>query len=242
MARRDPNYEERGQDYPVGFVRWTEQRNFEAVLDMMYDGRLDVKPLISHRFDIGEAEKAYDLVGGSGPSLGILLSFPGFEITSETRTTSFGSSNQIQSLSQVGSGTKAMLSFLGSGNYATAVLIPAFKDAGAYLRSVASSTGVSGLHAGRKFGFNETTTDIERIFADEATNAVVISTRHDSHARFVMRALEAGKHIFVEKPLCITLSELKEIKPPIRKGEQAPSACSTGRFQPLLCGSGNESF
>ena len=96
-GRYDPNYEEKGQDYPVGFVRWTEQRNFEAVLDMMSDGRLDVKQLISHRFDIAEAEKAYDLVGGSGPSLGILLSYPGIEITSEARTTPLGSSNQTQS-------------------------------------------------------------------------------------------------------------------------------------------------
>ena len=99
-GRYDPHYEEKGQDYPVGFVRWTEQRNFEAVLDMMSDGRLDVKSLISHRFDIGEAEKAYDLVGGSGPSLGILLSYPGIEITPEARTTPLSSSNQTQALSR----------------------------------------------------------------------------------------------------------------------------------------------
>jgi predicted dehydrogenase len=107
---------------------------------------------------------------------------------------------------------KARVSFLGAGNYATAVLIPAFKAAGADLRSVASSAGVSGVHAGRKFGFAETTTDSDRLFPDPKTDAVVITTRHYSHARFVLQALEAGKNVFVEKPLCLTLDELAEIE------------------------------
>lgn len=207
-GRYDPNYEEKGQDYPVGFVRWTEQRNFEAVLDMMADDRLDVKPLISHRFAIEDAAKAYELVGGAGPSLGILLQYPGIEI--------YGGARTVQ-LRSVGSAANAMtgktgVSFIGSGNYATAVLIPAFKEAGAYLRSVASSAGVSGVHAGRKFGFHETTTDTNVLFEDAATQAIVITTRHDSHARFVLQALGHGKHVFVEKPLCLTLPELAGIE------------------------------
>jgi predicted dehydrogenase/NADPH:quinone reductase-like Zn-dependent oxidoreductase len=208
-GRYDPNYEEKGQDYPVGFVRWTEQRNFEAVLDMMADGRLDVKPLISHRFAIGEAEKAYDLVGGAGHSLGILLAYPGLDITSEARTVSLKGAGAISPVVKTG---KAAVSFVGSGNYATAVLIPAFKAAGAHLRSVASSAGVSGVHSGRKYGFDETTTDTNRIFTDAVTNAVVITTQHDSHARFVLQALRSGKHVFVEKPLCLTIPELAEIE------------------------------
>ncbi len=208
-GRYDPNYEEKGQDYPIGFVRWTEQRNFEAVLDMMADGRLNVKPLITHCYSIGEAEKAYELVGGAGPSLGILLTYPGLEITTSSRTVKLKTSQVSRPV--VGSGN-ATVSFVGSGNYATAVLIPAFKEAGAHLRSVASSAGVSGVHAGRKFGFDETTTDTNRLFADEATLAVVITTQHDSHARFVLQALRDGKHVFVEKPLCLTLSELAEIE------------------------------
>jgi predicted dehydrogenase/threonine dehydrogenase-like Zn-dependent dehydrogenase len=208
-GRYDPNYEEKGQDYPVGFVRWTEQRNFEAVLDMMAEGRLDVRPLISHRFSIEEAGKAYDLVGGAGPSLGILLAYPGLEITRAARTVSL---QAVGAITSVGKAGKAMVSFIGSGNYATAVLIPAFKEAGAHLRSVASSAGVSGVHAGRKYGFDETTTDTNRIFSDEVTNAVVITTQHDSHAHFVLQALRSGKHVFVEKPLCLTLQELVEIE------------------------------
>lgn len=212
-GRYDPNYEEKGQDYPVGFVRWTEQRNFEAVLDMMADGRMDVKPLISHKFAIENAEEAYALVGGAGPSLGILLTYPGIEITPEARTVALASSDgnshpQPISRGEMGAG----VSFIGAGNYATAVLIPAFKASGAHLRSVASSAGVSGLRAGRKFGFDETTTDTNRLFADAGTNAVVITTQHDSHARFVLQALAAGKHVFVEKPLCLTFGELAEIQ------------------------------
>lgn len=211
-GRYDPNYEDKGQDYPVGFVRWTEQRNFEAVLDMMADGRLDVKPLISHRFAIEEAEQAYSLVGGAGPSLGILLTYPEIEITPERRTVDLASRTFPQFLTQGEVGAKAVVSFIGAGNYATAVLIPAFKAVGVHLRSVASSAGVSGLQAGRKFGFDETTTDTNRLFADAGTNAVVITTQHESHARFVLEALAAGKHVFVEKPLCLTLDELAQIQ------------------------------
>lgn len=205
-GRYDPSYEDKGNDYPIGFVRWTEQRNFEAVLDMMSDGRLDVKPLISHRFPVAEAERAYALVSGEAPSLGILLQYPGIELTPEVLTVKLQQARASVALSP------GAISFIGSGNYATAVLIPAFKAAGARLRSVVSGAGVSGVHAGRKFGFEEATTDTKRIFNDLETTAVVITTQHDSHARLVREALAAGKHVFVEKPLCLTLEELKDIE------------------------------
>jgi predicted dehydrogenase len=104
------------------------------------------------------------------------------------------------------------VAFVGSGNYATGVLIPAFKEAGAHMASVASSAGVSGVHAGKKYGFDETTTDTDKLFTDPNVDALVITTRHNSHARFVLQALAAGKHLFVEKPLCLTLAELDEIE------------------------------
>lgn len=211
-GRYDPNYEEKGQDYPVGFVRWTEQRNFEAVLDMMADGRLDVKPLISHRFAIADAAQAYELVGSARPSLGILLHYPGIEIDGASRTVTLKPTHGPDASAPDSTAGKAGISFVGSGNYATAVLIPAFKEAGAQLRSVASSAGVSGVHAGRKFGFEETTTDTDSLFTDDATSAVVITTQHDSHARFVTHALASGKHVFVEKPLCLTHAELSDIE------------------------------
>ncbi len=213
-GRYDPNYEERGQDYPVGFVRWTEQRNFEAVLDMMAEGRLDVKPLVSHRFAIAEAEQAYALVGGTGPSLGILLQYPTAAEQAETtlRRPTVALSPADPHPQPISQKESVSVSFIGAGNYATGVLIPAFKAAGARLQTVASAGGVSGLHAGRKFGFAATTTDTATVFTDSAVDAVVITTRHDSHAELVLRALAAGKHVFVEKPLCLTLEELAAIE------------------------------
>jgi predicted dehydrogenase len=210
-GRHDPNYEEKGQDYPVGFVRWTEQRNFEAVLDMMATGALDIKPLISHRFKITEAKKAYELVSGPKQSLGILLSYPGIEMTEASRKVSLLKNDNIKPNNNKII-KKAKVSFLGAGNYATSILIPAFKDAGADFKSIASSMGVSGVYAGYKYGFSETTTDSNRLFSDDATNAVVITTRHDSHTEFVLKAIEAKKHVFVEKPLCLTIDELDKIK------------------------------
>jgi predicted dehydrogenase/threonine dehydrogenase-like Zn-dependent dehydrogenase len=210
-GRYDPDYEEKGQDYPVGFVRWTEQRNFEAVLDMLADGRLDVQPLISHRFGLEQTEAAYAVVGGSEPSMGILLEYP----TRPEKADSVVREPTVRMAPPAASrpvATDPAVAFVGSGNYATGVLIPAFKAAGAHLASVASSAGVSGVHAARKYGFDETTTDTDSLFADPKVDALVITTRHNSHAGFVLQALAAGKHVFVEKPICLTLAELDEIE------------------------------
>jgi predicted dehydrogenase len=226
-GRHDPNYEEKGQDYPFGHVRWTEQRNMEAVLDMMADGCIDVKPLISHRFSIAEAEKAYEVLGGLESSLGILLEYPGIEITTESHTLSLN----IPSVKAEGQST---VSFIGAGNYATQMLIPAFKEAGACLRTVASSGGVSGAHAGKKFGFEQTTTDADSVFEDKDTNSVVIATRHDSHASMVIAALDAGKHVFVEKPLCIKPDELTEIEKAIHGSDRCLMVGFNRRFAPQV--------
>jgi predicted dehydrogenase/threonine dehydrogenase-like Zn-dependent dehydrogenase len=247
-GRYDANYEEKGQDYPVGFVRWTEQRNFEAVLDMMADGRVNVKPLISHRFSIDEAEKAYRVVGGDEPSLGILLEYPdrGQEACDvlQQRTITINSQPQPTLAGAKGIG-RASVTFIGSGNYATAVLIPAFKKEGAHLRCVASSLGVSGVHAARKYGFELTTTETERVFSDVDTNAIVITTRHDSHARFVVKALEAGKHVFVEKPLALSLKELAQIQAAYDKTRMQTAEDGlpiTAHQQPLLMVGFNRRF
>lgn len=223
-GRYDPNYEEKGQDYPVGFVRWTEQRNFEAVLDMMSAGRLDVKPLISHRFDISEAENAYDLVAERAPSLGILLQYPGIEVTPASCSVPIIPTVNPPQKSSPPNKEGVGVSFIGAGNYAKATLIPAFKALRAPLRLVASNTGVSGLHAGRKFGFEEATTDTNKLFDDHATRAVVITTRHDTHGRYVLQALRSGKDVFVEKPLCLSLKELTEIEDAYFEASEGPSA------------------
>lgn len=211
-GRYDPSYEEDGNDYPVGFVRWTEQRNFEAVLDMMADGRLDVRPLISHRYSIADAEQAYELVAGGKPSLGILLQYS----EEQERPNSELLRRTIPLASALASKAKGTdipcCAVLGSGNYASAVLIPAFRTAGVRLKTVASAAGVSALHAARKFGFEEATTDTESVFEDPEVDAIVITTRHNSHARLTCQALKSGKHVFVEKPLALSISELIEIQ------------------------------
>ncbi len=210
-GRYDPNYEDKGQDYPIGYVRWTEQRNFEAVLDMLADRRIDVQRLISHRFAISEAEAAYAVVGGTEPSLGILLAYP--EPTPQNvasrqlRTVALGAT-----VPRSGNAATPGVSVIGSGNYAGAVLIPAFQASGVNLRQVLSAGGASSVHVGRKFGFALATTDSHALLADAGTNIVVIITRHDSHADFTQRALAAGKHVFVEKPLALSLAELTQIE------------------------------
>jgi predicted dehydrogenase/threonine dehydrogenase-like Zn-dependent dehydrogenase len=207
-GRHDPGYEEKGQDYPAAFVRWTAQRNFEAVLDMMADGRLDAKPLVSHRFPIEDAARAYDLVSGKAPSLGILLDYPRQETlpaeTLQRRTVSLAVHTK-RALGTVGVG------FIGSGSHASSVLIPAFQAAGARGVSVASAGGVGALHAARRFRIERTTTDPAAILEDGSVDAVVIATRHDTHADLVCRALDAGKHVFVEKPLALDHDELARI-------------------------------
>ncbi len=233
-GRYDPVYEEGGQDYPVGFVRWTEQRNFEAVLDMLADGRLDVKPLISHRFQLKHAERAYEVVAGTEPSLGILLEYPTAskpEALLHDRTVRLVDAKAAKRPTQ----DSVVLGFIGSGNYASQVLIPAFKQTGVRLKSIASQTGVSGVHAGRKYGFEEATTDVASIIADPSINTVVIATRHNSHARFICEALEAGKHVFVEKPLVLSCEELDRI-------EAAYQEAALGAKAPLLMVGFNRRF
>jgi predicted dehydrogenase len=204
-GRYDPNYEDKGQDYPLAYVRWTEQRNFEAILDMMASGQLNVKPLISHRFKFENAPAAYDLLTSDKSALGILLQY---ESPVESRLQSTIKLNSDSRFNP----QKAVMSFIGAGNYASRMLIPAFKATGAQFNSIVTSGGVNGVIHGKKAGFAEASTDIEAMLADTNTNTVAIVTRHNTHARFVVQALQAGKHVFVEKPLALTLDELKEVE------------------------------
>jgi predicted dehydrogenase/threonine dehydrogenase-like Zn-dependent dehydrogenase len=213
-GRYDPDYEEGGHDYPEAFVRWTEQRNFEAVLDLMAAGALDVQPLVSHRFELERAEEAYALLASGEPSLGILLQYATAGEPVENAPT-----ERTVRLSGAPAPSAASVAFLGAGNYASRVLIPAFRECGATLHTLVSQGGVSAVHHGRKFGFALATTDPATVLEDRAVDTVVVATRHDLHARQVVDALSAGKHVFCEKPLCLTLAELDEIE---RQTEERP--------------------
>jgi predicted dehydrogenase len=241
-GRYDPAYEEKGNDYPIGFVRWTEQRNFEAVLDMLADRRLDAQALVSHRFELARVEEAYALVAGAGPSLGIVLAYPAdAQAAPPARTVALGAQPALPNKPAPG---EASVGFIGAGNYAGAVLIPAFHATGARLRTLASAGGVSSVHSGRKFGFEQATTDTDALLRDEATNIIVVSTRHDSHARYVLAARAQGKHVFVEKPLCLSRDELLQIEqayagdgaPLLMVGFNRRFAPQVQRMQSLLAG------
>ena len=205
-GRYDANYEEGGQDYPLGFVRWTEQRNFEAILDMMADGRIDMKPLISHRYKLDDACDAYELISSGNP-LGVLLEYDVAEQAATQQVVELNTRSNLPA-----SGTQpASIGFIGAGNYASSVLVPAFAATGARLKSIASATGVSSVHVGKKNGIEEATTDTNGLISDPDVDALVISTRHNSHAKQVCAGLKESKHIFVEKPLVLTRDELSEV-------------------------------
>ncbi|MBN7136250.1 dehydrogenase [Lysobacter enzymogenes] len=219
-GRYDPSYEERGNDYPVGFVRWTEQRNFEAVLDMMAAGALQVQPLVSHRYPIAEAEAAYGVLGGGGPSLGIVLDYGrGEEMADHLIRRHIPLSVASDAREHSDKADRNAVAFIGAGNYAGRVLIPAFAKAGARLHTVVTANGVGSVHFGKKFGFGHASTDTSAVLRDPAVGSVVIATQHASHAELTFKALRRGKHVFVEKPLCLTLEELQTIEK--AHGEQA---------------------
>ncbi len=225
-GRYDTAYEQQGHDYPIGFVRWTEQRNFQAVLHALASGALRTEPLISHRFLVEQASEAYALLSSPEPSLGILLRYPE-TADPEQRVI------QLPAAAESVAPSQPLLSVIGAGNYASRVLIPAFAKAGARFNTLAASSGIGPVHVGRKFGFRQASTDIPALLADPIANSVVIATRHDSHAGLVQQALVAGKHVFVEKPLCLTADELSAIEA-AHTGQALLMVGFNRRFAPLL--------
>ncbi len=209
-GRYDSEYEDRGHDYPVGYVRWTEQRNFEAVLDLMDAGKLNVRPLITHRFPIDKAPGAYALISENRePYMGIILDYePQSEEALRPKSTIL---LQEEPRHQSHTEAKPAVGFIGAGSFATRILAPAVAKTGAKLKTVSSASGVSGTHLGRKLGFERSTTDNREILEDPTIAAVFITTRHNTHGPLVLKALRAGKHVFVEKPLCLTIAELDAI-------------------------------
>jgi predicted dehydrogenase len=211
-GRYDPQYEEAGQDYPVGFVRWTAQRNFQAVLDMLAAKRLNVAPLVSHRVAFDQAPQAYALMASNTPHLGIVLQYPQPQDVPDAaiRQQTVSLLPHRRALHSA-SPQEPIIGVIGAGNHSLRELLPAFKAVGVRCKTIASSGGISGFHAGRKFGFENATTDISSLLTDPNVTTIVIATRHDSHAALTCQALEMGKHVFVEKPLALMPEELERI-------------------------------
>jgi len=203
-GRYDPSYEEGGIDYPLPYVRWTEQRNLEAFLCLVAEARLDLKLLTTHAFDIADARKAYALVTGDTPgrSVGILLRYGDASRIAAT----------VASPPPLEAGGEAPgISFVGAGSFAQNFLLPNLGGSGG-LRYVITTDGLRAAAAQRKFGFSAAATDPDAALEDPATHAVVIATRHDSHADLASRALAAGKYVFVEKPLAISREQLDALR------------------------------
>ena len=215
-GRYDAEYEEKGHDYPFGFVRWTERRNFEAVLELMGQGKIDVAPLITHRFPLSEAARAYELISSNEPHLGVLFEYSEdpVDITAQRVVRLTQPSTQP---------AKVVLAVIGAGNYASAVLLPTLRGTSARRKILASATGLSGAHQARRHRFEELTSDPQVVFADPEINAIVIASRHNSHAELAQHAISAGKHVFVEKPLAIREDELCLLKQAFEAAKPRPT-------------------
>ena len=227
-GRYDENYEQRGIDYPLPFVRWTEKRNFEAILKAIASGSLHVRELISERIPIEEYLKIYSNIGQSR-SIASILTYPEQEggLKKEAQT-------QVLEMRSF-AGQKAVTAFIGAGNFTKMTMLPKLKDSGASFKYMCSSGGLSGTTLAKKFGFSHSTTDYKEVLKDEEVDTVFITTRHNSHANFVKESLQAGKNVFVEKPLAINHEQLNEI---IAAYEDS----SSGKIRPTLTVGFNRRF
>lgn len=231
-GRYDSSYEENGQDYPIGYVRWTEGRNFQAVVDLMGSGKLNVEPLISHRFDIEDGVKAYEVITGKKkePFLGVLLKY------SEQKV----SGVPVSRVTFKQPGTEKLdavkLGVLGAGLFANSTLLPIIKNNKDFqLVGIASSGGLHAQHSGKKFGFQYATSSEDEIINDKNINTVAILTRHNTHADLIIKALKAGKNVFVEKPLAVDSRQLTAvIKALSTTNHQLLTVGFNRRFAPLI--------
>jgi predicted dehydrogenase/threonine dehydrogenase-like Zn-dependent dehydrogenase len=225
-GRYDVNYEDNGQDYPIAYVRWTEQRNMEAFLELLSRKTIDVKPLITHTFDINEADKAYEIVLGKvkEPHIGILLKYSNSE-------------SKLKSLVKVKNNplTKINTGFIGAGSFAQSYLIPGVKSWGASLDGVVTSKGITSKNVADKFKFNYCSSDSKDIIDNKKINTVFIATPHSSHSDFVIKALEASKNVFVEKPMAINQEQLDAVIDAKAKSPQLIMVGFNRRFAPISC-------
>ncbi len=227
-GRYDPLYEEGGVDYPIGFIRWTEGRNLEAVVDLLASGKLDVKPLITHRLPIEQAEEAYEIITGKReePFIGVVLTYG--DVDTLERSNVITLKNLQPSNVQT-----CKLGVIGAGLYANATLLPVLKKTEIELVGIASAGGLKAQHSAQKFGFGYATSSADEIISDEKVNTVAILTRHDLHSELVIKALEAGKHVFVEKPLAVNAEQLAQVEEALTHHSSLMTVGFNRRFAPL---------
>ena len=212
-GRYDSTYEEKGIDYPIGYVRWTEKRNMEAILNLLADGKLDFKTLITHKIPISEALRAYDIITGKIKEkyTGILIEYSG-----ETKGLA-DKKRKVLFNSPIKKNNNIALGFIGAGNFAQSYLIPPLRKLGVSFIGLATSKPVNAKTIAKKYNFNFASTETADIFEDEVINTIFIATRHDSHAKFVIEGIKHDKNIFVEKPFAIDEEQLRKIEKVIDK-------------------------
>ena len=226
-GRYDPDYEEAGEDYPFGYVRWTEGRNMQAFLELIEEGAIDVRPFITHEFPIDDATKAYTLISSKGetPHIGVVLTYPEHTEAIPERHVTIRSADVPES--SVGLGV------LGAGNFASAVLLPAIKKVeGIECIGIASAGGRTAAQVGKRFNFRYAGTDAEQILGDESVNTLAILTRHHLHAPYVVAGLESGKHVFCEKPLAINDDQLTRVESALALSSKLLMVGFNRRFAP----------
>jgi len=207
-GRYDPQYEKGGLDYPFGFVRWTEKRNFQSILALMEDQRLDTSELISQQVPFDQAPKVYQQLLDDPSLLGMVLIYSLDKEFYQNRVLE----PVITKSEKQSKSTKPVIGMIGAGNFSSRILIPALKPLDVKLHSIASSGGVSAAITGKKYGFSRVTTDLGSILDDPEINTIFIATRHNLHADLVIKGLESGKHVFVEKPLALDRDQLLGVK------------------------------
>ena len=231
-GRYDPFYEDQGNDYPIGFVRWTENRNFQAVLEMISDGRIELNQLKTETFNLEKAQNAYNKLLDDKDVLGLLIKYD-FDNIYTSKTVVISEKNQEKQNTR--SNNKVILALIGAGNHAGRTLLPAIKRTRCDLEMISSSQGMSSAHYGKSFGFKRNTTDVSEIFSDKEINTIVVSTQHDSHAELVTSSIDSNKNVFVEKPLCLNQQQLKDIKEAYNKNPQKILMVGFNRrFSPLV--------
>ncbi|HEV8426368.1 MAG TPA: bi-domain-containing oxidoreductase [Pyrinomonadaceae bacterium] len=226
-GRYDPEYEERGQDYPLPYVRWTEKRNIESFLELIGEKRINVERLTTHRFPIAEADRAYQLISGNlqEPNLGVVLNYdPEAEVT---RKVSLGAAPVRKAEKSV------VVGVIGAGGYVPAMLLPHFKSQGVEFGSIATATGISAHDVGKKFGFAYAVSSADEVLDDPSINLIVIGTRHDTHAALARAALERNKHVFVEKPLALNDQQLESVLEAVAGSSAKLMVGYNRRFSPL---------
>jgi len=226
-GRYDPEYEERGHDYPFAYVRWTEGRNVEAFLDLISEHRVNVEPLITHRFPISEGDRAYQLITGESkePYLGIVLRYDSERELERQIVLREGAERAPTPTVCVG--------LIGAGSYAKTMLLPHFKNIGATFESIASARGVSAREIGRKYDFRACVSSPEEVIRDRNVNLVVIATRHNTHAPLAIAALKHGRDVFVEKPLALNDQEVDAVLVAAAKSSGRLMVGFNRRFSPL---------